>query len=311
METGIFAIVLCSILFMVHMYVVGIVMTTKKWSDKRFLCLALFLSISDAAMMVESIWHASIGGDVNASESSHYQCTILSHLTSGTILFSLLQTLFICLERLNATFATSNIILKQLTSNLAVGIGFIITHVYVSLRCGVELFDSEGNSDKPKGCDPTYSFQREFLLFNEIPSLVFVTVITSCYIAIIVRMVKQHKKVPESDGLTDLQIQQKKQSALKMQRNVVTLSCIVAITLCAVLPRCIYGLYFQSRPDTYTKVSSVHDVVNVFLLLNPLFDPFVYILRMKEVRDRLTFQCFKRNNRVVRSFGNQTDPSHH
>ncbi|CAC5364002.1 unnamed protein product [Mytilus coruscus] len=261
-------------------------------------------------MMVESIWHAAIGGDVNASESSHYQCTILSHLTPGTILFSLLQTLFICLERLNATFAISNRILKQLTSNLSVGIGFIITHVYVLLRCIVELLDGEGNSDKPKGCDPTYTFQKEFLLFNEIPNVVLVTVITSCYIAIIVRMVKQRKNLTEPEGLTDLQIKQNKKSALKMHRNVVTLSCIVVITLCAILPRCIYGLYFQSRPDPYARVSSVHEAVNVILLLNPLFDPFVYILRMKEFRDRLKCHCFKRNNRIESS-GNQTDPSHH
>lgn len=44
----------------------------------------------------------------------------------------------------------------------------------------------------------------------------------------------------------------------------------------------------ESSPDVIT-------ITNNMLLINPLLDPFVYVFRIREFRDRLQCKCLKRN----------------
>jgi hypothetical protein len=56
------------------------------------------------------------------------QCMAITNIIGGTVLSSLLQTLLICLERLNATYPIKLKILEALTGNKAVGICFGSCH---------------------------------------------------------------------------------------------------------------------------------------------------------------------------------------
>ncbi|CAG2237621.1 unnamed protein product [Mytilus edulis] len=92
--------------------------------------------------------------------------------------------------------------------------------------------------------------------------------------------------------LSETQIKQRRKAILKMRKNVITLSIIIVFTICGILPRTIYGLYSQSIKEPSLDVINL---TNTLLLLNPLFDPFVYVFRIQEFRSRLKFKCFKSN----------------
>ena len=79
----------------------------KKLKEKRFNTLTIFLSISDAAtgllsvaMSFHSIYYSLTGNGLAPF------CVITISLILTTTLFSLLQTLWICVERLTVTFPT-------------------------------------------------------------------------------------------------------------------------------------------------------------------------------------------------------------
>ncbi|CAG2218378.1 unnamed protein product [Mytilus edulis] len=287
-------VTICSLLFVVHICVIGLLVKTKNWSASRFLSLALYLSISDAVMMVETIWQAVVRGILTEStrDSYHTQCIILYNLTSGTVTFSLLQTLFICFERLNATFTVSSLILRRLTSNVAVGVGFLIVHLYVLIRYLLDVF-AQKDFVPSKGCDIAYTFQKEFLHFNEIPKVLLVFLIAGCYVTIIIRIVKRKSKVFTIDGFTELQEKKRKKAAKKMRSNVITLSCIIVVSVCSIIPRTVYGLYVQNFAVSNEETPTIAFIVNCLLLLNPVCDPFIYILRLNKLRES------------VRDFANQ------
>ena len=80
----------------------------------------------------------------------------------------------------------------------------------------------------------------------------------------------------------------------RMRKNVITLTLIVVVSLCSILPRAIHGLCVQGRANSENTLTFIR-IANNFLLLNPLCDPFIYIFRIKEFRDRFHFKCCRSN----------------
>jgi hypothetical protein len=106
-----------------------------------------------------------------------FTCVMLvKHLIAGTVLFSLLQVLFICLERLNATIRTPSRMLK--TSNIAVGIALVLIHLYVLIRYFV------GISIGPRPCTGEYNIQKSLPLYIDTPCFVLILLIVMCYIGV-------------------------------------------------------------------------------------------------------------------------------
>ena len=195
-----------------------------------------------------------------------YQCVVLQHLIPGTIQFSLLQTLFICFEQLNSTFRTPNKILRTLTSNIDVGAGFLITHTYVMLRYIVVhvLYGGRHSSTSE------YTVKKDFLLYMDIPNSILLSLIAASYFFVIARMLRNRRQVSALEDLTELQILQKKKASLRKRKNIVTLSCIVVVAVCAILPRSVYGMYLQQNDELQNGTSTVIAFTNNLLLLNPL-----------------------------------------
>ncbi|CAC5415020.1 unnamed protein product [Mytilus coruscus] len=207
---------------------------------------------------------------------------------------SLLMTFFMCLQRLNATFRASTRILKIFTSNIAVGLGLLLVHVYVLCRFVLEFnhVNRTKTQGEPYPCELQYYTQQTFSLYMEIPNLVFVTLTWSCYAVVILRIYKSQRKTVGIEGLTEFQIKQKRKASLRMRYNFLTLGCIIVVTACSISPRSVYGMYSYISES---KNSEVIKTTNELLLLNPLIDPFLYIFRDKKIHQRLICKCFKSN----------------
>lgn len=174
----IFIIMICTILLIVHACSIIVLVKSKQISKNQFVSFALYLSLSDAFMMGEYIWHTMINHHHDGSNTYLYLCMLVIHLIAGTVLFSLLQVLFICLERLNATIRTPSRTLKSMTSNIAVGIALVLIHLYVLIRYFV------GISFGPRPCTGEYNIQKSLPLYIDTPCFVLILLIVMCYIGV-------------------------------------------------------------------------------------------------------------------------------
>lgn len=83
-------------------------------------------------------------------------------------------------------------------------------------------------------------------------------------------------------------IKQKEESSVRKKRfrnNVITLGAIIVITYVAVLPKCVLSGLMLAEPGLMNE-SKLHLIKGCFLV-NALFDPYIYILRIKEFREKL------------------------
>ena len=286
----IFIVALCVTLFGIHILAAVTLAKTRKLRKNRFFRLAFYLIITDACLMIEYVWKVITTNiyEFSIDGLHQYHCIVMIHLCPAAILCSLLMTLSMCLHRLNATFTTPKRVLSALTSNITIVLGFLFIHVYVLLRCVLELL----NPRVPLPCDPLYNTEKSFLLFIDVPFAIFVSLIACCYIVVIWRIRTHQYLVMEITTLSDEQIQQQRKASLRMRYNMITLSCIIVVTACAILPRTIYGLYINVSDNINAKIVQA---ANNLLLINPLVDPFIYIFRIKEIRSQFVSRCFRSN----------------
>ncbi|CAC5381811.1 unnamed protein product [Mytilus coruscus] len=224
--------------------------------------------------------------DFDTDGAHQDQCLVLVHFIPAVIQFSLLMTILMCLQRLNATFRTPKQMLTVLTSDIAIGLGFLFPHIYFLCRCIFEFIDQIQRVQFP--CAPKYNTQKRFLFYVDVPSTLFVAVIAICYVDIILRIIRNRREVNVIGNLSDLQLHQKKKAVLRLGYNMIILSCIIIVTACSFLPRTIYGLYTNL---TGTINEEIAKATKTLLLLNPLVDPFIYIFSIKEVRRQLKCRC--------------------
>ncbi|CAC5422593.1 GNRHR [Mytilus coruscus] len=285
------AVLIASVLLSFHVCSIYVSVTSKELRKNRFLVLALYLSLSDSAVGLIYIYHGILNF-LNLENSAYfYQCMMLKHVACGTIIASLLQTLLICLERLNATFRTKRHILDIITNNVSVLICFIVSLCFSLLRFGLETLKG------PVPCESEQTLTPLFVFSHDLPAVAIVLLIIIIYGIIVYRMVKQQKVVGvQTRGVPADQSQKKKNNDLRMRRNVLTLGVIISVTVVGVLPRSLLGFYSFSEGIS-EKVTDLSMITNtVFMMLNPLLDPVIYVLRIKKYRELLRCKCFKRSN---------------
>ncbi|CAG2244670.1 unnamed protein product [Mytilus edulis] len=200
-----------------------------------------------------------------------------------------MQTLLICLERLNATFTMKKRLLVHLTSNKCVVLCFILSHFIAVLMFGVETIGGPVPPDPKNTATPliVFSFDIPF---------VFITVsIISVYGVVVYRITHAQRNVQTSE-LSAIQFAKKTRDTLIMRKRVITLGVIIALVLLAFLLRSAAVLYFYTVNE-YEIDDTVFIICNnVFILLNPLLDPVIYILRIKKYRDHLRCKYIKNNS---------------
>ncbi|VDI47569.1 Hypothetical predicted protein [Mytilus galloprovincialis] len=289
-----FILGLCIALFGAHVFAAVALAKTRQLTKNKFFRLAFFLILNDAFMMIEYAWHTILmnTNDFYTDGPHQDQCLVLLHLIPASILSSLWMTFSMCLQRINATMVVSKRVLNILTSTIAIGLGFLFTHVYFLSRCVLEFIQKVQRVQFP--CAPNYNTQKRFLMFMDTPNALFVTCIACSYLVLILRIFRKRKPINGTKNLSELQIQRERKAALRTRHNMITLSCIIIITAVSILPRTCYGLYVNF---TGTIDDDIVRATNNLLLLNPLVDPIIYIFRIKEVRCQLICRC--RSNKTT------------
>lgn len=287
------AVLIASVLLSFHVCSIYVSVTSKDLRKNRFLVLALYLSLSDIAVGLIYIYHGILNFihlDNLENSEYFYQCMMLKHVVCGTIIASLLQNLLICLERLNATFRTKRRVLDIITNNVSVLVCFVFSLCFGFLRFGLETLKG------PVPCEAVQTLTPLFVFSHDLPAVTIVISIIIIYGVIVYRMVKQQTLVGiQQRGLPVDQSQKRKNNELRMRRNVLTLGVIIIVTVVGVLPRSLLGFYSFSKGIS-GKVADLSMITNtVFLLLNPLLDPVIYVLRIKKYRESLRCKCLKRS----------------
>ena len=282
----IIAISICSVCLILNSISILILVTTTKLTKSRFKTLVVFLSLSDAATGAEFLTHVVLNSFNYGQDSILYACLVLKHLIAGTVAFSLYQTLLICLDRLNATFTVKSRFLRILTTTKAVMASFTVIHLYTIIHLGYDL--TEG----PNICNVFTTAKLSFVLVLDIPVFVIIALITIVYSVIIMRIVQHHNKIFNQNDMTAITIMNNRNtsSVRSMRRNVLTLGAIILITLAANVPRCVTASYILYS-GLHVRTSISLKISNHFLLLNPVLDPVIHVLRIREYRDRLKFVC--------------------
>ena len=190
--------------------------------------------------------------------------------------------------------------LKVLTNDFAIGLGFLFPHIYFLFRGVLEFCGSIQRVEFP--CGTKYSTQKHFLLFVDVPNALFVAMIAFCYLGVILRIIRNRRQVNVNGNLTDLQVQQKTKATLRMRNSMITLGCIIIVTTVSILPRTLYGLYANIANTINEEIVKA---TNNLLLLNPLVDPFIYIFSIEEVRHQLICKCRQTNRTALTAIAKQ------
>ncbi|CAG2194081.1 unnamed protein product [Mytilus edulis] len=249
----------------------------------------MYLSLSDSALGLEYIYHSILVFVNSQGVTFQYQCLMIQHLIGGTVMSSLIHTLLICIDRLNATFTTQKGLLVLVCTNKGVLLYFILCHCIALLRFGMATIDG------PVPCDPKNTTTTLGFFSHDIPCLCIVVAIISCYGFVIYRMIRS-QNVLQSSSMTESQVAKKKAKDIRTRRNAVTLGLIIAVSLVSVLPRTM--LVFSVYVGTTSAITGTLALIfnNFFLLLNPVVDPVIYVLRIKKYRQYLLCKCLKNNS---------------
>ncbi|CAC5373603.1 MC1R [Mytilus coruscus] len=282
-----FVIVTAMLLF--HGCSIYVSTTSKELKKSRFLVLSMYLSLSDSALGLEFIYHNILVFMNSQGVTFQYQCLMIQHLIGGTVMSSLIQTLLICIERLNATFTTQKGILVSVSSNKGVLLYFILSHCIALLRFGMATIDG------PVPCDPKNTTTTVLLFSHDIPCLCIVVAIISCYGVVLYRMIRS-QNLRQASSMTESQVAKKKANAIRTRKNAVTLGLIIAVSLVAVLPRSMLVFYFYMGNKSAIAGTLTLIFNNFFILLNPVVDPIIYVLRIKKYRQYLRCKCLKNNS---------------
>ena len=207
-----------------------------------------------------------------------YLCSITSSQVYCSVLFSMFQTLSICIERYCATSAQNaniRILSKYLVKKKLMAIIYVLCVVYTMAI----LFGSGLTIEK--GCiGNKYSFSYMYL--KEFPIFLLFIYITVLYVIIIFRLRKimntlhfVTQDVPISESRHSHRIK-------RLKLNILTLGLIIIVLSVAVLPRIIIAISGPTKSGNYG---------NIMLMIPPLLNPIIYILRFVEFRDMIKPKC--------------------
>ncbi|CAC5369584.1 unnamed protein product [Mytilus coruscus] len=90
----------------------------------------------------------------------------------------------------------------------------------------------------------------------------------------------------KSDKATITRIEKSSGRKKRFRNNVITLGAIIVITYVSVLPKCVLSSIMLASPGLMLDKPKLH-LIKGFLLFNSLLDPYIYILRIKEFREKL------------------------
>jgi hypothetical protein len=148
--------------------------------------------------------------------------------------------------------------------------------LYTIIHLGYDL--TEG----PNICNVSTTAKLSFVLVLDIPVFFIIALIIIVYSVIIMRIVQHHKKIFNQNDMTAITIINNRNisSVRSMRRNVLTLGAIILITLAANVPTCVTSSYILYS-GIHVRTSISLKISNHFLLLSPVLDPVMHVLRIR------------------------------
>lgn len=334
----------------------SVLLRSKKLRKSKFLSLLLSLSINNVVVSFASI--SIIAATLVQMQCINigYVCLCLHLLTNTAMSCSLLQVLFICIERLVATFSVSTTNRWSRTYTCIYTVSMLITAGYVTLLF-VLYADHESSS-----CRTDEMFAENYWLYKlllGIKRLIMIVTFSAVYSTVVVRLKTRMKKIsplgsiqqnaqlsinktnnvqpsttslsPTAStsafhGFTKLQTSSKlnettdhdnvqhqsaqdgsqpstkersqfdnvessietnqgNSRAKRFRQSMVTLVMVIIATSVCVLPSIVTNMLSALTVDVVSN--GTLEFTNIFIVLNPLIDPIVYVLRIKDFRDKL------------------------
>ena len=270
----------------------------KKLKEKRFSTLTIFVSISDAAtgLLTAVITFHSILYSLTGNGFAPF-CVITSSLIVTTILFSLPQTLWICVERLIATFPT--------VRNPCLNVSVVFATIVIFILCGCVSFPANiayGNIWSESCSVPSVYGKNQIAILKIYQPiyLIIVVCIVATYIGVICPLYKSWKRIhptvgaqlatdgnSQSEyGTTSAQYQRTQSGMQRIRKMTITLGLLIMVMLLSVMPRIILGLVIIAHPFNM-RVHTAFSISDLYLFINPLFDPIIYALRMRSFSQHL------------------------
>lgn len=125
-----------------------------------------------------------------------------------------------------------------------------------------------------------YTLKKSSVIAMDIPLLVMMCLVTILYSVVDYRIKKQNDIFFQQPfgGQSTAQKQKQANYLSSIKMNLITLSIIVGVTFLGVIPKKIVAII--ERPE---RLISTLNMTNTLVLLNPLFDPFLYVMRITEV----------------------------
>lgn len=282
---------ICFLSIITNGYAIHILSTTKQLKKSRFHFLVLLLSISDLSVVSLYTVHHFVNYFNTGADMYLYGCMILKHSVGGSIGFSQIQTLMICIERLHATFSVNVKFLKYITTNIAISVAFLMSQLYTFIPAIIEIVNG------PQPCTVEYTARYMYVLTLDVPLLFSALSIIALYIIVIRRICKQQIMIIDQSKPIELC---KRNNALKRKKmNIITLGIIVLVTSIAIIPRELIAFYSIIVEQTESVLQLVL-IGNHLTLINPLIDPIIYVLRFKEVRDRIICRKTSASMKITR-----------
>ncbi|XP_063412074.1 uncharacterized protein LOC134694898 [Mytilus trossulus] len=314
----------CSAIFILNVLALAVLSKSKKLKKNRFHRLTLYLSISDIIASISSLF--LITNLLLQLQGVHlpYICFGSTLVTSFTVLFSLVQVLFICFERLLATFSDTRVNKWSNVCELLVFVSFAITVAY----CCLIHFGFEDTSSND-GCEMKSLFGKNLWKFQLSLGIVHLILFITMFIVygiLACRLRKRYSpfkpsRYSQTDNLYPIltffrrysignknnfekeeisnggraQLVQRLESnpssisnnrAKNFHTALHTLGLIIIVMIVSSL---LPGMVNVLSAITTDVIS--HDVltyVNGLFLINPLCDPIIYVLRIKEFRSIIT-----------------------
>lgn len=315
-------------IFILNVCCLVVLSKEKKLKEKRFYKLTICLSVSDAAIgLISSVLSFQNFYYISTGNGLAPFCFLFTPLITTTILFSLLQTLLICLDRLIATFPAVRNPCRNVSVIFATVVLFSFCATFV-FPMYVEL----GNVWAPGCSTHTILLKNRLTVLSIIQPtmLAIISIIVIVYIIIILRILLSWKRVhPQSSEIQRQQMQNSSSNRFSRQtsfsrqavtdetttshicnrttiqiperhnpnknvQNITKLNWKTSVTLGLL----VLIMLLSVLPKAALGLAEVYDPFNIkltnavrtadlLLFLNPLMDPIVYVLRIPKFRKRL------------------------
>lgn len=197
----------------------------------------------------------------------------------------------VCIEILNATFLPPKKVLTKLTSAASFAVASFVSLCLAAFRTFMHI---KYSFISPEG--ESYASSTLFYCTVDIPGMVLMVLIV-IFFMVTVRRLKQHNAVLGKMANTNAEKARIIARTKATKRNMKTLVAIFCLTVISFAPRevCLIVIHVS---DPSQQLITVLRYMNIFVVLKPVFDPPIFMYRLKAFRQELKsifVPCVKKN----------------